>query len=742
MAIARIKKDDTVIVTSGTSAGKTGVVEYQGARRAGSGVVAGGSVAFSFTARETAAMSLGVYPVRVWIEGPGGVVTTAHNAKVRICVSDNPDDVHGGGAIYLDVIGSLHDIEGLPARYTDEDLKAKVDEIIRRLGGTVAALLVCALPALGAGVTVLTAPKGAIYNDQPVVTNIIADIPEVDMSAVTNIAQEAATAAQERAASDAKANTTAATNALSAALTAAIPTDNAQLANGAGYVTKAVTNGLLKTESDPTVPAWAKAASAPLPPDYATVSNKAMSALQDYIETDPYVPAWAREATKPTYTTNEISGLSAALNGKLDKTGGTITGDVEVVGRFVVTTPEMDDQITIRDFAGTPGIQVSHRGSYQFPGKAGLQTFAMLSDLEGVQADLTDATNYTDAVAAEIRDDIPNVPTWARQSTKPTYTASEVGAYSASDGSSLEGIVNAWEGYWGGTNVIFEVTNYFGNTSGEAPRLRVKEFRDGSWRTVWDEDDKFHICETNLMTNVVGFVTGEVNDLKEYAQTNYAPMAWGAVTDKGNPNPVTNTVWMTSPETYFAGGTEYQRVAVGSGSICVLVDNGALTKTAGEPGTFRFQDDGGTNYFGFAKSDSYTIGCRTDGITVNGNLVTLRYDVIMAGTDVPIVYWRLSLTEGSWVQLNNSDGTATQDAPYTVTWYQSGGSYYAAINCGMNPSGFFRAETEVAGEVVFETNMKIRADGGIECRNTANSKIGVIRPTYNGSAVNWTWSEN
>lgn len=359
-----------------------------------------------------------------------------------------------------------------------------------------------------------------------------------------------------------------------------------------------------------------------------------------------------------------------------------------------------------------------------------------------VAAFIAEAKTTNDLGRVAFIDDIPSVPAWARSNSKPSYSASEVGAYSASDGSNLEGIVNAWEGYWGGTNVIFEVTNYFGNTSGEAPRLRVKEFRDGVWRTVWDENDKFHICETNLMTNVVGFVTTEVEDLKEYAQTNYAPMAWGAVTDKGNPNPVTNTVWMTSPETYFAGGTEYQRVAVGSGSICVLVDNGALTKTAGEPGTFRFQDDGGTNYFGFAKSDSYTIGCRTDGITVNGNLVTLRYDVIMAGTDVPIVYWRLSLTDGSWVQLNNSDGTATQDAPYTVTWYQSGGSYYAAINCGMNPSGFFRAETEVAGEVVFETNMKIRADGGIECRNTANNKIGVIRPTYNGSAVNWTWSEN
>ena len=197
---------------------------------------------------------------------------------------------------------------------------------------------------------------------------------------------------------------------------------------------------------------------------------------------------------------------------------------------------------------------------------------------------------------------------------------------------------------------------------------------------------------------------------------------------------------MTSPETYFAGGTEYQRVAVGSGAICVLMDRGALLKTAGEPGTFRFQDDGGTNYFGFTKSDSYTIGCHTDGITVSGTLVTLRYDVIMAGTDVPIVYWRESLTSGSWAQLNNSDSSAADGAPYTVTWYTSGGAYYAAINCGENASGFFKAETSVMGDVVFETNMKASFLNGLVCTNTATSTMGVIRPSYNGSSVTWTWS--
>ena len=334
----------------------------------------------------------------------------------------------------------------------------------------------------------------------------------------------------------------------------------------------------------------------------------------------------------------------------------------------------------------------------------------------------------------------PTISAWSKAASKPSYTASDVGAYSSADGTSLANIVNTWEGYWDGTNVIFEVTNYYGNTSGEIPRLRIRELREGAWQTVWDEANKFQVCETNIMSNVVAYVTGEVDGVKDYASGNFAPMAWGTVTDKGTTNVVGNSVWMTAPETYFAGGTEYQRVAVGSGMICVLTDNGALAKTTGEPGTFRFQDEGGTNYFGFAKSGSYTIGCSTDGITVSGNLVTLRYDVIMGGGDVPIVYWRQSLTSGEWTQLNNADGTATQGAPYTVTWYTSGGSYYAAINCGVNASGFFKAETSVAGDVVFETNMKMRIDGGLECPNTATGVMGVVRPSYNGSTVIWTWS--
>lgn len=39
---------------------------------------------------------------------------------------------------------------------------------------------------------------------------------------------------------------------------------------------------------------------------------KADSALQSYTETDPTVPAWAKEATKPTYTATEVGAIPAA----------------------------------------------------------------------------------------------------------------------------------------------------------------------------------------------------------------------------------------------------------------------------------------------------------------------------------------------------------------------------------------------------------------------------------------------
>ena len=67
-------------------------------------------------------------------------------------------------------------IEEIPRKFTDEDVRSKVNTIVRVLKGATAALAAfLALIVFGAGVDVLSAPKGAVYNDEPVVTNVTFD---------------------------------------------------------------------------------------------------------------------------------------------------------------------------------------------------------------------------------------------------------------------------------------------------------------------------------------------------------------------------------------------------------------------------------------------------------------------------------------------------------------------------------------------------------------------------------------
>lgn len=53
---------------------------------------------------------------------------------------------------------------------------------------------------------------------------------------------------------------------------------------------------------------------APAPGDYATVSNRAMSALQSYTETDPTVPAWAKEQNAPAEIDPTVPAWAKAAN--------------------------------------------------------------------------------------------------------------------------------------------------------------------------------------------------------------------------------------------------------------------------------------------------------------------------------------------------------------------------------------------------------------------------------------------
>jgi len=326
-------------------------------------------------------------------------------------------------------------------------------------------------------------------------------------------------------------------------------------------------------------------------------------------------------------------------------------------------------------------------------------------------------------------------------------TSGYAGLMTVEDKTALDdaiGIIENWESYLGGSNVVFAITNYMSGTySKDYAKLRITELRDGQYNEIYDSRKEILVHITNETERCKKELLGEVAKTNEWVQGAIdlkADRAWGKYTSDGSDAPEDNVVYMTAPSTIFGAGNDFQRVSVGEGAIWVLADRGAPVYTAGDEGVFKFQDIGGTNYFGFAKSDSYMIGCDTDGITVQNSVVFLRYGINMA--TYPTIMYKTSLVDGEpWIALNDSSGNPIPGSPVTVQWDEGSteNEKVAMIAVGVRPSGFFTAQIEQAGGSKFFTNMEADFQGGLTCTNTALGVTGVIYPVFNGTAVEWQW---
>lgn len=173
-----------------------------------------------------------------------------------------------------------------------------------------------------------------------------------------------------------------------------IPTKLSQLTNDKGYITG-------YTETDPTVPAWAKNATKPsytasevgalpsntkIPSKTSDLTNDS-GFITDYTETDPTVPSWAKAASKPSYSKSEV-GL----------------GNVDNVKQYSASNP--------------PPYPVT-----SVNGKTG----AVTVDVPTVPTKVSAFTNDAGYITGYTETD-PTVPSWAKAASKPSYTASEVGA--------------------------------------------------------------------------------------------------------------------------------------------------------------------------------------------------------------------------------------------------------------------------------------------------------------------------
>lgn len=148
------------------------IVQFCNAARTFADLIPGGSVSFNFSADETANFPLGTSRVLLSLMNGAGEVRSMPWAKIK--VTDSPAEVCDA-AIAIDP-GAI-DAEELPERFTDADVKSRIDAIIRWLRRSVPLLLASACCSVFASspLTVQTATKGTIYNDEPVVTSVTLD---------------------------------------------------------------------------------------------------------------------------------------------------------------------------------------------------------------------------------------------------------------------------------------------------------------------------------------------------------------------------------------------------------------------------------------------------------------------------------------------------------------------------------------------------------------------------------------
>ena len=227
-----------------------------------------------------------------------------------------------------------------------------------------------------------------------------------------------------------------------------VPTKVSELTNDSGYLTS-------------------------IPNEYITETELAAKKyLTSYTETDPTVPAWAKASTKPTYTASEvgadasgtassavsahntntsshgdirdlITGLTTRLNILANSTDEDLDQMAEIVA-YIKSNKSLIDSITtskvnVSDIINNLTTNVSNKPLSAAQGvalKALIDAIVVPTKVSELSNDKGYITSYTETD--------PTVPSWAKEPTKPSYTASEVGAVTMDEvNSAIEAAIGA-----------------------------------------------------------------------------------------------------------------------------------------------------------------------------------------------------------------------------------------------------------------------------------------------------------
>ena len=172
------------------------------------------------------------------------------------------------------------------------------------------------------------------------------------------------------------------------------------------------------------------------PTNVSNFSNDA-GYLTSYTETDPTVPSWAKAESKPTYTASEVG--AAATNhshDKLQTTAGDNNTEYNLIGTATTNTNTSAVSIyqpTLISFSKyADNFARLTLGSSSTPAQLRLYSSATsasgYTDLKsGSTGTKTQTITFPDATGTvALTSDIPNVSSWALAANKPSYTFAEL----------------------------------------------------------------------------------------------------------------------------------------------------------------------------------------------------------------------------------------------------------------------------------------------------------------------------
>lgn len=368
----------------------------------------------------------------------------------------------------------------------------------------------------------------------------------------------------------------------------------------------------------------------------------------------------------------------------------------------------------------------------------------------------------------------PNVPAWAKSSTKPSYSwgeitgkpsgldnavpssrkvngkalssditlsASDVGAPSIGMHNVVSNLAATADGkattaiaYLQGDDAKVVVTNYDSAVTMPSQSLqqRISDGGTNYWKVVWNEMTRWNRFTGDGFDWAAwcGFGCFRTNILAQLDQK--ADRAWGFYDSHGGNYAPDGYTWISSPKIAIAAGLAYQRTVTSEGAIWVLVSNGLVTETGGNMtnGFFRISDDEGNSLFEIVKGNKRTVGAQAGSLTTTSVLgithMHITYPVVSESH--PTVKVCTNLSTADWKAETAGDCVAN------VEWTGSSGAWVAEVwGKTSQPMMFVNAEYEVGGETYIKNVAPISAEGGILCTDG----IHKVRPVYNNGTITW-----